>query len=437
MQTTHTRSQSYVTEAEQHLPGGVNSPVRAFKAVGGQPVVIQSAQGCRMTDVDGNVYIDFVGSWGPMILGHANPKVLAAVQAALTNGLSFGATSPNEIALAARIKEFFPSIELVRLVSSGTEACMSAIRVARGFTGRPAILKFEGCYHGHTDCLLAKAGSGTMTLGLPDSAGVPAALTEHTYTAPYNDLAAVEQIFEQKGSQVAAVILEPVVGNMGLVPPQAGFLAGLRQLCDRYGSLLILDEVMTGFRLARGGAQQLYEIEPDLTCLGKIVGGGLPLAAYGGRRSIMSTLAPLGPVYQAGTLSGNPIASAAGLSTLAEIDAQPDLYAYLEARGRQLEQGLNQAIEELKIPAVVQRVGSMWTLFFTPQPVHNYVDAKSCQTELYARFFRGMLEAGFYLPPAQFEAAFIGSMHGPAEIDSFLQAAKIVLKTLVQPQAMV
>jgi glutamate-1-semialdehyde 2,1-aminomutase len=427
---THTRSEHLVALAEQHLPGGVNSPVRAFKAVGGRPIVIESASGCLMTDVDGNTYIDFVGSWGPMILGHAHPKVLQAVEQSLKHGLSFGATSPNEIELAGRIKQFFPSIELVRLVSSGTEACMSAIRVARGFTGRDAVLKFEGCYHGHTDCLLAKAGSGTMTLGLPDSAGVPAALTEHTYTAPYNDLAAVESIFREKGNEIAAVILEPVVGNMGVVVPHPDFLSGLRELCTRYGSLLILDEVMTGFRLSRGGAQQLYGVVPDLTCLGKIVGGGLPLAAYGGRREIMETLAPLGPVYQAGTLSGNPIASAAGLATLAEIDAQPGLYQHLETIGQEIQNGLEPLIEKFGLQARVQRVGSMWTLFFTDRPVANYADARTCRTDLYARFFQGMLEGGIYLPPSQFESAFLGVAHGRAEIQTFLQVAERVLQKL-------
>lgn len=430
MPAVHSQSQTLANEAELHLPGGVNSPVRAFRAVGGHPVGIQSASGCRMVDVDGNTYIDFVGSWGPMILGHAHPKVLAAVQDVIQRGLSFGATSPLEIALAKKIKDFFPSIDMLRLVSSGTEACMSAIRVARGFTGKSGIVKFEGCYHGHSDCLLAKAGSGAMTLALPDSAGVPTSVTQHTYTVPYNDLEAVRQLLNEKADEIGLVILEPVAGNMGLIPPAPGFLQGLRDLCDQHSMVLMFDEVMTGFRLSRAGAQGLYGIRPDMTVLGKIVGGGMPLAAYGGRRELMQMVAPLGPVYQAGTLSGNPVAVTAGLTTLQEIEGREGFYETLEARGAQLQEGLQAILQDLKIAGRVQRVGSMWTLFFCEHPVLDYTTAKACDTERFGRFFRGMLEAGFYLPPSQFEAAFLGATHSPEDIDAFLAAARRVLQNI-------
>lgn len=424
MPATHTLSERLSGEAGHHLPGGVNSPVRAFRAVGGHPVVFQSASGCRLTDVDGNTYVDFVGSWGPAIVGHAHPHVIQAVQETAALGLSFGATSPGEIELARQIKAFFPSVELVRLVSSGTEACMSALRVARGYSGKPGIIKFEGCYHGHSDGLLAKAGSGALTLALPDSAGVPPSVTQHTYTAPYNDLAAVKEILAGKPGEIGTIILEPIAGNMGLIPPVAGFLQGLRELCDQHHIVLIFDEVMTGFRVAPGGAQQRFGIRPDMTVLGKIVGGGLPLAAYGGSREIMEQVAPLGPVYQAGTLSGNPVAVAAGRSTLELL--QPSLYEHLESIGARLETGLQALVGD---SARVQRVGSMWTLFFTDAPVIDYPTAKRCNTERFAHFFRGMLEAGFYLPPSQFEAAFLSAAHRAEDIDAFLEAARKVLDT--------
>jgi glutamate-1-semialdehyde 2,1-aminomutase len=424
---THTHSERLAREAEQHLPGGVNSPVRAFRAVGGNPVVFQSASGSRLTDVDGNSYVDFIGSWGPAIVGHAHPDVIGAVQAAAAHGLSFGATNPHEIELAKQIKSFFPSMEMLRLVSSGTEACMSAIRVARGFTGKPGIIKFEGCYHGHSDCLLAKAGSGAMTLALPDSAGIPPSVTQHTYTVPFNDLEAVEKLLAAKPEEIGTIILEPVAGNMGLIPPATGFLEGLRSLADRRKLVLIFDEVMTGFRLSRGGAQERFQIKPDMTVLGKVVGGGMPLAAYGGRREIMEQVAPLGSVYQAGTLSGNPVAVAAGSTTLKLIDSQPDFYDHLEAIGGQLQQGLQEIVGD---KGRVQRVGSMWTLFFTSQPVTDFPTAKTCDTARFAAFFRGMLEAGFYLPPSQFEAAFLSAAHTTEDIEAFLNAARKVLAQL-------
>ena len=424
----HSQSERLSREAELHLPGGVNSPVRAFRAVGGHPIVIQSASGCRMTDVDGNSYMDFVGSWGPMILGHAHPSVIQAVQQVAQHGLSFGATSPGEVELARLIKDFYPSMDLVRLVSSGTEACMSALRVARGYSERPGVIKFEGCYHGHSDCLLAKAGSGAMTLALPDSAGVPPSVTQHTYTVPFNDLGAVRSLVQAKPNEIGVIIVEPVAGNMGLIPPQDGFLQGLREICDEHSMVLVFDEVMTGFRLSRSGAQGRYGIGPDMTVLGKIVGGGMPLACYGGKRALMEKVAPLGPVYQAGTLSGNPVAVTAGLTTLQQIDAQPKLYEHLETIGSQLQTGLESLLQETGVTGRVQRVGSMWTLFFTDQPVTDYLSAKRCDTQRFARFFRGMLEAGFYLPPSQFEAAFLGAAHSTQDIEAFLEAAARVLR---------
>ncbi len=430
MPTTHLRSEQIAREAEQHLPGGVNSPVRAFRAVGGHPIIIQSAAGCHMVDVDGNRYLDFVGSWGPMILGHAHPRVLESVARVAQSGLSFGATSAGEIELAQAIKRFFPSIEMLRLVNSGTEAAMSGLRVARGFSGRPGVIKFEGCYHGHSDCLLAKAGSGAMTLALPDSAGVPPSVTQHTYTLPFNDLQAVRSLLADKGEEIGVIVLEPVAGNMGLIPPAEGFLTGLREICDRHSMVLVFDEVMTGFRLSPAGAQGLYGIQPDMTILGKIVGGGLPLAAYGGRRALMEQVAPLGPVYQAGTLSGNPVAVAAGLTTLQVIEEMPQLYSQLEQRGQQLQEGLQKILADHKVVARVQRVGSMWTLFFTDQAVHDYSSAKTCDTSRFAAFFRGMLEAGFYLPPSQFEAAFLGAAHDAECIEAFLASANKVLSQL-------
>ena len=430
MPATRTRSRDLVARAERYLPGGVNSPVRAFRAVGGEPVVISSASGCRIQDVDGNSYIDYVGSWGPMLLGHAHEHVIEAVQKVVRDGLSFGATCPHEVDLAALIVEMVPSVEKLRLVNSGTEATMSAVRLARGFTGRHDIIKFEGCYHGHSDCLLAKAGSGAMTLALPDSAGVPPAVTQHTLILPFNDVAALEELFAEKGANIAGLIVEPVAGNMGVVPPLPGYLEKLRELCDKHGSVLIFDEVMTGFRVARGGAQELYQIKPDLTCLGKIVGGGMPLAAYGGRADIMGHVAPLGPVYQAGTLSGNPIATAAGRATLELIQAQPNLYKDLEAKAGRLQSGLAQLAAEHGISTCSERVGSMMTMFFQDGPVTDYTTAKNSNTERYGEFFRGMLQEGIYLAPSQFEAAFVGSAHGDEEIDATLAAAGKVLSRL-------
>lgn len=430
MPAVRTRSNELAQRAQQHLPGGVNSPVRAFRAVGGEPILFQSARGSRLVDVDGNEYIDLVGSWGPMILGHAQPRVVEAVQQAATHGLSFGATTEAEIELAETVKRMIPSIELFRLVNSGTEACMSALRVARGFTGRDRIVKFEGCYHGHSDSLLVKAGSGAMTLGVPDSGGVPADVARNTLTLRFNDSEALEKLFASEGSTIAAVILEPVVGNMGVVPPAAGYLELLRQLTSRHGSLLIFDEVMTGFRLAPGGAQERFQIKPDLTCLGKILGGGMPLAGYGGRRDVMEVVAPLGPVYQAGTLSGNPVAVAAGLATLDRLENSPGFHDNLENRGRQLEQGLLEQIQRHQTPALVQRVGSMLTVFFTTTPVADFDCAKTCRTDLFAAFFQGMLAQGIYLPPSQFEAAFLSAAHTTEDIDQIVEAAGRVLAGL-------
>ena len=430
MTATRTRSRDLVGQAERYLPGGVNSPVRAFRAVGGEPVVIASASGCRITDVDGNSYIDYVGSWGPMLLGHAHESVIEAVTKVVRDGLSFGATCPHEVDLAALVVELVPSIEKVRLVNSGTEATMSAVRLARGYTGRHDIIKFEGCYHGHSDCLLAKAGSGAMTLALPDSAGVPPAVTQNTIILPYNDISALEQIFAEKGNDIAGIIVEPVAGNMGVVPPLPGYLEKMRELCTKHGSVLIFDEVMTGFRVARGGAQERFGITPDLTCLGKIVGGGMPLAAYGGRSDIMECVAPLGPVYQAGTLAGNPVATAAGRATLELIKGQPDLYDRLERQSTKLQSGLTKLTQQFGLVACSERVGSMMTMFFQAGPVVDYDSAKKSDTGRYGEFFRGMLQHGIYLAPSQFEAAFVGSEHGDEEIEQTLEAAQKVLSTI-------
>ncbi len=430
MTATRIRSRDLVEQAQRYLPGGVNSPVRAFRAVGGEPVVIASASGCRITDVDGNSYIDYVGSWGPMLLGHAHEAVIEAVGKAVRDGLSFGATCPHEVELAALIVEMVPSVEKLRLVNSGTEATMSAVRLARGFTGRHDIIKFEGCYHGHSDCLLAKAGSGAMTLALPDSAGVPPAVTQNTIILPFNDLGALEKVFHEKGSEIAGIIVEPVAGNMGVVAPRSGYLEKMRELCTKHGAVLIFDEVMTGFRVARGGAQERMGITPDLTCLGKIVGGGMPLAAYGGRTDIMDCVAPLGPVYQAGTLSGNPIATAAGLATLGLIIEQPGLYDRLERQSAKLQQGLRRLAEEAGVVSCSERVGSMMTMFFQSGPVVDYETAKASDTARYGDFFRGMLQQGIYLAPSQFEAAFVGLAHGDEEIEQTLAAAQKVLSTI-------
>ena len=417
----HSKSATILERAQKLIVGGVNSPVRAFRAVGGTPPFIQSAEGCTLTDADGNRYIDYVGSWGPAILGHAHPAVLERVREATQRGLSFGAPTELEVRFAELIVQHYPSIEMLRCVSSGTEATMSALRAARGFTGRDVIVKFDGAYHGHSDALLVKAGSGAATFGAPDSAGVPAEMVKHTVTASYNDIAGLEQLFARDGQRIAAVIVEPVAGNMGCVPPVPGFLEGIIGLCEKSGALSIFDEVMTGSRLARGGAQERFGLRPDLTCLGKVVGGGMPLAVYGGRADVMSRIAPLGPVYQAGTLSGNPIAVSAGLATLERLDS--GVYARLEALGARLEAGLARAASRAERPITVQRVGSMITVFFGSGPIRSWNDAKQCDTAAFGRFHGKLLAEGIYWPPAQFEAAFISAAHDEAAIDRTLEAA--------------
>ncbi|HEV8636963.1 MAG TPA: glutamate-1-semialdehyde 2,1-aminomutase [Chloroflexota bacterium] len=416
------RSAGLFERAQRVIPGGVNSPVRAFRAVGGEPRFVARAGGARLWDADGNELVDYMLSWGPLILGHAPPEVVRAIQAAAEDGTSYGAPTEREVELAEEIARAVPSVESVRLVSSGTEAAMSALRVARAFRGRTAIVKFAGCYHGHADALLVQAGSGVATLGLPDSPGVPEAWTRDTLVAPYNDLGAVEQLFGARGPEIAAVIVEPVGGNMGVVPPRDGFLAGLRRLCDAQGALLIFDEVITGFRVGRGGAQARYGVRPDLTLLGKIVGGGLPLAAYGGRRDVMALVAPAGPVYQAGTLSGNPLATAAGLATLRALDER--LYAELDDRTGRLVDGLVAAAGAAGVPVQANRVGSMATLFFAREPVVDYASAMRADREGYGRFFRAMLGRGVYLPPAQFEAFFLSRAHTDADLELTLAAAR-------------
>jgi glutamate-1-semialdehyde 2,1-aminomutase len=414
-------SQALFEKAQTLLPGGVNSPVRAFRAVGGSPVFVARAKGARIFGANGNEYIDYVGSWGPAILGHAHPAVVRAVQSVAENGLSFGAPTELEVRFARAITERYPSIEMLSCVSSGTEATMSALRVARGFTGRSVIVKFDGAYHGHSDALLVKAGSGAATFGNPDSAGVPEGMVSTTATVTYNDLDALRALFAARGKEIAAVIVEPVAGNMGLVPPADGFLALIISLCETHGALAIFDEVMTGSRLARGGAQERYGLKPHLTCLGKVVGGGMPLAAYGGRRDVMQRIAPLGPVYQAGTLSGNPLAVTAGLATLEALDR--GAYERLEALGTRLEAGLARAVGEARVAGVVQRVGSMITLFFHDGPVRNFKDAAQSDTKKFARFHAGLLSRGVYWPPSQFEAAFISLAHTDGDIDATVEAA--------------
>jgi glutamate-1-semialdehyde 2,1-aminomutase len=417
-------------QAQRYIPGGVNSPVRAFKGVGGEPLFVQRAEAAYIYDPDGRRYIDYVGSWGPMVAGHAHPQVLDAVQRAIRNGLSFGAPTEVETRLAQRICEMMPSIELVRMVNSGTEATMSAIRLARGYTGRDRILKFEGCYHGHSDSLLVKAGSGALTLGVPTSPGVPAALAQHTLTLPYNDAAATAALFKEIGDSIACVIVEPVAGNMNCVPPAPGFLQTLRDVCTRHGSVLIFDEVMTGFRVARGGAQALYGIRPDLTTLGKIIGGGMPVGAFGGRREIMQQLAPLGPVYQAGTLSGNPVAMAAGLAML-DIIGAPDFHARLDASTTRFTTGLRAAAAAAGIPFRTNQVCGMFGLFFTGAPsVGNYVQVMACDVARFRQFFHGMLSEGVYLAPSAFEAGFMSSAHTAADLDASISAAQRVFKGL-------
>jgi glutamate-1-semialdehyde 2,1-aminomutase len=414
---------SLYTEACKYIPGGVNSPVRAFRGVGGEPVFFASAEGPYVTAADGRRYIDDVGSWGPMILGHAHPKVIGAVRETAVHGLSFGAPTEIETVMARKIIELVPSIELVRMVSSGTEATMSAIRLARGFTRRDKIVKFEGCYHGHSDSLLVKAGSGALTLGVPTSPGVPPELAAHTLTLTYNDLDQVRTMFAELGPEIACVIVEPIAGNMNCIPPVAGFLETLREECTRHGSVLIFDEVMTGFRVARGGAQQLYDVRPDLTTLGKIVGGGLPVGAFGGRRDIMEQLAPLGPVYQAGTLSGNPVAMAAGLATLEGIEAA-GFHASLANATDRLVEGIAAAAGRSGIPLATNHVCGMFGLFFTDaEAVTSYAGATACDVERFKRFFHGMLEEGVYLAPSAFEAGFVSGAHGTREIEATIEAA--------------
>ena len=417
-------------EAQAVIPGGVNSPVRAFKAVGGEPIFIERAKGAYLFDSDGKRYVDYVLSWGPMILGHANDDVLEAVIAKARAGLSFGAPTEIETELAREIIKVIPSIELVRFVSSGTEATMSAIRLARGFTGRDKIVKFEGCYHGHSDSLLVKAGSGALTLGVPSSPGVPASLAEHTLTLNYNDAEQVRETFRSIGDQIACIIVEPVAGNMNCIPPLPGFLETLREVCDQSGALLILDEVMTGFRLGLAGAQGYYGIKPDLTTLGKVMGGGMPVGAFGGRKDVMSHIAPLGPVYQAGTLSGNPVAMAAGLATLKKIQAK-GFYEPLFDLTSQLVEGLRQVAEETGIPFTTNHVGTMWGGFFTEAPsVSNFQQVMACDTARFNRFFHGMLQQGVNLAPASYEAAFMSAAHTRNDIDFTLSAARAVFKTL-------
>jgi glutamate-1-semialdehyde 2,1-aminomutase len=419
-------SQALFERAQRVIPGGVNSPVRAFRAVGGQPVFMSRAQGAYVFGADGARYTDYIGSWGPMILGHAHPDVLSAIGQAAASGTSFGAPTELEVRFAEKIHELYPSVEMMRAVSSGTEATMSALRVARGFTGRSVVVKFVGCYHGHADFLLVKAGSGAATLGVPDSAGVPAAAAANTATLPFNDEAALAGLFAARGQEIAAVIVEPVVGNMGVVPPAPGYLEAIVEQCARHGALSIFDEVMTGCRVARGGMQERAKIRPDMTCLGKIVGGGMPLAAYGGRRDVMQHVAPLGPVYQAGTLSGNPVAVSAGLATLAKLNDA--LYARLEALGARLEAGLSDAARAAGVPACVQRVGSMITLFFGNGPVRSWSDAETCDTKRFGKWHAEMLARGQYWPPSQFEAAFISGAHTPEDIDATVAAAAKALQ---------
>jgi glutamate-1-semialdehyde 2,1-aminomutase len=423
MNKNHTQSTTLFERAKQVIPGGVNSPVRAFRGVGGTPLFITSAKGAMLTDADGNTFIDYVGSWGPMILGHAHDEVIAAVQQAATRGTSYGAPTELEIQLTEEVIQAFPSIEKLRLTSSGTEATMSALRVARGFTGRSKIVKFEGCYHGHGDSLLVRAGSGVATLGLPDSPGVLAEVAASTITVPFNDAVALEQVFDEVGNQIAAVIIEPVVGNMGCVPPREGYLQAVRAITERHGAVLIFDEVMTGFRVSYGGAQQLYGITPDMTCLGKIIGGGLPVGAFGGRREIMDVVAPVGPVYQAGTLSGNPLAVTAGLTTLRLLKSL-NPYPQLERATAKLVEGLAEAASKAGVKTVSNRVGSMFTSFFTAEPVHDWTTASRSDRDAFGRFFHAMLDEGVYLAPSQFEAGFVSIEHTDEIIERTIHAAQ-------------
>ena len=421
------KSEMLFAEAVEHIPGGVNSPVRAFGSVGETPRFIASAKGAYMTDTDGQTYLDFVGSWGPMILGHNHPKVLADVLEACREGLSFGAATEREVEMAELICSIVPSIEMVRMVNSGTEAVMSAIRAARGFTGRNKIIKFAGCYHGHSDAMLVKAGSGVMTAGIPDSAGVPAGCTQDTLTAVYNDLDSVQAIFDQFKGEVAAVIVEPVAANMGVVLPKKGFLQGLRRLCNENGSLLIFDEVITGFRLSLSGAQGYFDIEPDLTTFGKIIGGGMPVGAYGGRKDVMKLIAPSGPVYQAGTLSGNPVAMAAGLAQLKLLQETPEFYEKLNHKADVFFEGMQEAVREAGKPWVVNHIGSLGSIFFTDGPVTNYAEAKTSDTAKFGEYFSYMIQNGIYLAPSQFEAMFLSAAMTEDELEKTLDIFKAYL----------
>jgi len=424
------RSHDLFVAAQKHIPGGVNSPVRAFKGVGGDPLFFKRAEGAYLYDEDGNKYIDYVGSWGPMIVGHTHPEVIKAVEAVLHNGLSFGAPTELETQMADRVCELVPSLEMVRMVNSGTEATMSALRLARGFTGRDKIVKFEGCYHGHSDSLLVKAGSGALTLGVPTSPGVPASLAEHTITLTYNDSEQVRETFQQLGDQIAAIIVEPVAGNMNCVPPAEGFLQTLREVCNQHGTVLIFDEVMTGFRVALGGAQQHYGVTPDLTTLGKVIGGGMPVGAFGGKREIMEQIAPLGPVYQAGTLSGNPVAMAAGLTTL-NLISQPGFFEQLGETVIQLTEGLRERARANNIPLTTNQVGGMFGYFFTEEEtVSNFAQVSNCNIERFKTFYHGMLEQGVYLAPSAFEAGFVSATHTDQDIEATLDAAERVFASL-------
>ncbi|WP_028315356.1 glutamate-1-semialdehyde 2,1-aminomutase [Desulfatibacillum aliphaticivorans] len=423
------KSKELFARACKTIPGGVNSPVRACGSVGTDPCFIARGQGSAIFDADGKQYIDYIGSWGPLILGHRHPAVIKAIEAALANGCTFGAPTELEIDLAEAVVNIMPSVEMVRMVNSGTEATMSAVRLARGATGRDGIVKFDGCYHGHGDSLLVAAGSGVATLGIPGSPGVPDKVAESTASLEYNNIEAVKEYCKKKGDRTAAIIVEPVAGNMGVVAPKPEFIQGLREVCDQYGIVLILDEVMTGFRVALGGAQSLYGVTPDLTTMGKVIGGGLPVGAYGGKRSLMEKIAPSGPVYQAGTLSGNPMAMAAGIATLKEI-SQPGFYEALEKSSQTLADGLKKAAADAGVEAVISRVGSMQTLFFSPGPVENFEDAKKCDLDRFSKFYQGMRDEGVFLPPSQFEAWFVSSAHTEADIEATLKAAEKVLRQL-------
>ncbi len=427
------KSAEWFEKAQRYLPGGVNSPVRAFQAVGGSPFFVERGEGSRIYDVDGNAYIDYVGSWGPLILGHAHPQVVRALKTAVERGTSYGAPTEPEVILARMVTEALPAVEMIRFVSSGTEGVMSALRVARAYTTRGKVVKFAGCYHGHADSLLVKAGSGALTLGVPNSAGVPEPVAKDTITVTYNNLDQVREVMGAVGREVACLVVEPVAGNMGVIPPKPGFLEGLRELTLKYGSLLIFDEVITGFRVSYAGAQGLYGVRPDLTCLGKIVGGGLPVGAYGGRQEIMEQVAPLGPVYQAGTLSGNPLAMTAGIETLSLLK-NGEIYRDLEERGKTLAEGIEEACRGANLPYCLNRIGSMWTLFFTHVPVEDNQHVARADTKRYADFFGAMLDRGISLPPSQFEAAFLSAAHTSADVMATTEAAREALQLLVESE---